>query len=202
MTVSLRGLGAMVSYQDMGDGITPENFQVTCCTGMLSLQPDAAHIVPCNKFKNANPSIFGDCFWGPCSECARTALSYGALPAKVVPVPPPSMDATPGSPTYGQAINPCTGLIVETPQDAIDLQTCLATLQSAEQTAANQEAARGILSTQCAAMKQECADRTFGSFMSPNKACSDCDFDFTKGSSLALVAGLMLFGFVFLKTVR
>ena len=197
-----RGLGAMPSYNDTGDGINPDNFQVTCCTGLLSLQPDAAHLVPCNTFKNANPSIFGDCFWGPCSSCAATALSYGSLPAKVIPVVPPTIDTTPGQAPGSDISNPCTGLPVRNAQDIADLQTCLATLQSAGQTAANQSAAAGILAAQCAAMKQECADRTFGAFLSPNKACSDCDFDFTKGNSLLLVAGLMLFGFVFLKAVR
>jgi hypothetical protein len=199
--IGARGLAAGPSFVDTGDGLAPDNFQSLCCTGFLGMQPDASHLLACNNFKAANPSIFGDCFLGPCSECAAAALSYSPLPARIVP-PAPPVDWGTGAaivPLVACPVEvspcPCDGRPVLTAQDADDLITCQALAQAAAQNTDNRAAAAGILAAQCAAMKMQCAGNLFSS---PNADCSACTFDPLKGGSLVAIAAGLLLGAVLL----
>jgi hypothetical protein len=183
-------MGAAVSFVDTGAGITPANFRSVCCTGSFEAQPELLSIPKCNAWKSANESLFGKCStWGglwsgpcaPCSDEAAVAMGYGALQVPV-PVPVPRIDTDPTSPTYGDAYNPCTGLLVQA--DDADLAVCLAQKQREAQIASNTAAAGDILSTQCRTMKAECDARPFGSYLAPNAACSDCSISFVKPATI------------------
>lgn len=198
------GMGALtpsgVSYNDTGEKITPDNFSSLCCQpGVLWGQNFMGNVDECVRFAAANASLFGAESY--CSDAGLKNLTYPAPVRGVKPVPPPQIDTDPESPTYGQAINPCTGLLVVTAQDAADLHTCLAQKEADAQRAAVIQQMGENADAQCAAMKVECANRAFARFLAPSADCTECVFDWTRTASLFLVAGVVVGGLVIARSL-
>jgi hypothetical protein len=187
---------ALPIFTDTGDGITPANFASYCCQGAFgSFTP----VDSCNAFFSQNSSLWGN--EGPCSSDGLKNLNTpGPVPTMAI-IPPPSIDTDPESPTYGQALNPCTNKLVVTQQDAIDLQACLATLQAAAQAKAVKDAMNTAGAAQCAAIKVDCANRTWAKFLTPSADCTDCVFSWSNPASVFLVAGLVIGGLVLVKAI-
>ena len=198
------GMGATsasgISYNDTGDKITPETFSSFCCSpGLLWGKNFNGNVDECVRFAAANASLFGGEPY--CSDDGLKNLTFPPPVRGVAPVPVPKIDEDPESPTYGQAINPCTGTLVASEQDAADLTACLAAKEADAQrrrVAAQMGANAADL---CAAMKVECANRAFARFLAPSEDCTDCVFDWTRTASLFLVAGVVIGGLVIARSL-
>ena len=185
------GLG-ILPYFDVGEGITPANFASMCCEGGSFY----GNVDECVRFLAANGSLFGK--ESPCSADGLKNLTFPGPAPRVIPVPPPAISVDPR--TYGQAVNPCTGRVVSTVDDALELETCLARIQAGKQAALVLSTATDTAAAQCAAMAAECANRTFAPFLKVSADCSGCDFNFVSRAAVLTGVGLLV-GLVVLKKV-
>ncbi len=176
-----RSMGAIsaqgVPYNDTGDGLTPDNFQVECCGDPLALTTPS-----CSAFVQANQSRFAG--YHPCSSAAQEALTFPNLPGPTAP------------PTPAGAYVPAT--LPGDPNTIID--QIIATGAAGDVTQ-NQAAAADILASLCAAQTATCQSSFWNWFTSPSADCTGCSFDWSKPASLFLIGGLTLLGLAFVKGI-
>jgi hypothetical protein len=203
MNVALRGMGA--TYVDTGGNITPANFFQICCQGNWFGTTFASQA--CKDFGDANAAMFGPPGSSYCSKVAQdlAALDQAAGSIPIVAPPPPPIDAAgfANVPVFACPASvspcPCDGRPVVTAQDANDLLTCQALQQQSLQNAAIRAGMKQASSDLCAIQAASCAAGVFGSFMSPSTDCTTCVLDFTKGSTLLLIAAVGFFLFMAVK---
>jgi hypothetical protein len=193
----VRGMAAIarsgVSYVDTGDGITPDNFQGTCCGSWFQnvFDPVYASSPKCLAWMNANEALFAESFIGkdPCSTASQQALTYPALK-------PPVTTSGPAP-----AIDPETGLIVQT--DVTKVPTDIAQAGADQNRTSNLQQAAQIASDQCAAKAAECKASMFAAFVDMSDDCSECVFSPLKpGSMLLVLGGVLIGGIVLIKLLK
>jgi hypothetical protein len=208
MQLALRGLGA--TFVDTGGNITPANFFPICCAGNWFGTTFASQA--CKDFGDANAAMFGPPGTSYCSKEAQDFATLNKAAASIpliVPQPPiPGYQGQPNNPS-GSAIVPpfacpyspcpCDGRQVVTAQDATDLLTCQALQQQALQNAAIAAGMKQASGELCTTQADTCTAGIFGSFMSPSADCTTCVLDFTKGSTLLVIAAVGFFLFMAVK---
>lgn len=191
-----RGLAAIaasgVSYVDTGDGITPDNFQATCCGSWFQnvFDPVYAASPKCLAWMNKNESLFAEGFVGkdPCSAASGQALTYPVLR-------PPVTTSGPAP-----AIDPNTGLVAGSPGD---VATAIAQAGADQNLQSNLQQAAQIASDQCAAKQAECSASAFAAFLAMSPDCSECVFSPMKqGSILLMLGGVLVGGILLIKLLK